>query len=83
MTSAQRVVNLAAAMVAGTFRGSDDPIQYRLATDTDLAQRGIDLSPDFRAKVPIYKVTLGIHRTIAERLVAGNDAVFHADQLDR
>lgn len=82
-TSAQRAIDLAAAMVAGTFTGSDDPIQYRRATYTDFAQRGIDLPEDFLAKVPIYKVTSGIHRTIAERLIAGNDAVFQGEQLDR
>lgn len=83
MKSAQRVINLAAAMIAGNYRGSDDAVQYRLATDHDLASRGIDLSDEWRSKVPLYRVTLGIHRTIAERLIYGNDAVFQADQLDR
>lgn len=83
MTSAQRVVDLAAAMIAGTFTGSDDPIQYRRVNSDELSRRGIDLPTDFLNKVPIYKVTLGIHRTIAERLIAGNDAVFQGDQLDQ
>lgn len=83
MLSAQRVVNLAAAMIAGNYRGSDDAVQYRVATDHDLASRGINISPELRSRMPIYKVTLGIHRTIAERLIYGNDATFQADQLDR
>lgn len=81
-SSSQRVIDIAAAMIAGTFTGSRNPIRYQKATDDDLAKRHIEISDNLRGKLTLYKVTLGVHRTLATRLIKGNDAVFHGERTE-
>lgn len=75
-TSAQRVVDIAAAMLAGTFTGSRQPIQYRKAEMSDFTNRSLTSDSIYRLQqeVNFYVITLGAHRVMAARLIRGLDA---------
>ncbi len=70
MTSSfEHIVDLAAAMEAGTFGEEHEPIQ--LERDKYAA---LDLQGQLQ-NVPFYKVRLGMHRIAAQRLVEGPDGL--------
>lgn len=79
VSSREYVVNMAAAMAAGTFRGSSQPIQYRRVPAAEA-----NLPDVLRDKMNVYEIVLGMHRVQAMRLIKGNDAPLNgATEIDR
>ena len=76
-TSSLHVVDLAAAMLAGNFKGSDQPIVIRKAGE----DAKYTLANGLQDKVPLYEVVLGNHRIAAERLIKGNDETLHGVEV--
>ena len=77
-SSFEHIVDLAAAMTAGSFDATHEPVQ--IARDT---QAEAMLSSELQGRLPLYKVRAGMHRIAAWRLLEGVDAPVSAEIVGR
>jgi hypothetical protein len=72
-TSSEHIVDLAAAMLADTWRADKEPLPIKIVRDTK-AEMELQLTQPHLKGLRLYKVDGGIHRVAAHRLIDGIDA---------
>jgi len=78
VTSTEHIADLASAIVAGTMGPEHEPIVIKR---DEIAE--YNLPKEIQGKLRLYKVTLGMHRVAAQRLIGGLDSSLGYTELQQ